>query len=171
MRATSHAASSSTRRCSPRSASRSCTSMTEKRASRTSTSSPASKRAARGSPTALGAPDDLDPVAVGITDEAEPRAALAHLVRRPLGLDALLRETRKRALQVVDADRDVAVTGSEVVRPAVVVEGELELLLLAGKAEEVVRRLLLAASDDVEVAAELEAERLVERPAALRVGD
>ena len=51
------------------------------------------------------------------------------------------------------------------------VEGELELLLLAGDAEEVVRRFLLAVPDDVHVAAELEPERLVERTASVRVGD
>ena len=45
------------------------------------------RRSARGYP----ALDQLDPVAVGIADEADPRAALAHRVRRLLGLDALAR--------------------------------------------------------------------------------
>ena len=72
------------------------------------------------------------------------------------------------AVEVVDADRDVAVAGPEVVRSAVVVQRQLELLVLAGEAEEVVRRLPLAVPDDVHVAAELEAERLVERAARAR---
>ena len=45
---------------------------------------------------AVRALDQLDPVAVRVAHEAEPRAALAHLVGRLLGLDALLGE-RARA--------------------------------------------------------------------------
>jgi len=51
-------------------------------------------------------------------------------------------------VEVVDADRDVAVAGVEVVGAAVVVERQLELLLLAREAEEVERRLRLAVADD-----------------------
>ena len=47
------------------------------------------------------------------------------------------------------------------------VEGQLQLDLLAGEPEEVVRRLERAVADDRQLAPELEAERLVERPAAL----
>jgi hypothetical protein len=56
-------------------------------------------------------------------------------------------------------------------RAAVVVERELELLVLAGDAEEVVRRLPLAVPDDVHVAPELQAERFVEGPSPPRIGD
>ena len=58
--------------------------------------------------------------------------------------------------------RDVAVRRAELVGAAVVVERQLELLLLAGHAEEVVRRLELAVADDRQLAPELEPERLVE---------
>jgi hypothetical protein len=108
---------------------------------------------------------------IRVLDEAEPRTALADGVRRALRLDALPRQRREGRVEVVDADGDVAVAGTEVVRPAVVVEGQLELLVLAGHAEEVVRRLLLAVAHDVHVAAKLEPERLVEGPALLRIGD
>src|SRR5205814_8731812 len=120
-------------------------------------------RELRGSgSSALAAPDQLDPVAVRILDEAEPRAALADLVRRPLRLDPLVLQACERLVEVVDPERDVPVCVAEVVRAPVVVEGELELLVLAGHAEEVVRRLLLAVPDDVHVATELHPERLVE---------
>src|SRR6266545_3260742 len=115
--------------------------------------------------------DDLDPVAVRVADEAQERAALAHAVRLAVGLDALLTEPRKRLSEIVDADRDVAVTRADVVAAAVVVERQLELLLLAGEAEEVVRRLELAVAHDRQLAPELHAERLVERAAPVRIGD
>src|SRR5262249_43231308 len=67
--------------------------------------------------------------------------------------------------------RDMAVGGAELVGAPVVVEGELELFLLAGHAEEVVRRLELAVPDDRELATELHAERLVEGTAPVRIGD
>src|SRR5512146_296834 len=69
----------------------------------------------------LAPTDDLDPVVVRIADETEPRTALAHLVRRALGLDALLGQACQRAVEVVDADRDMAVTGADIVAPAVVI--------------------------------------------------
>ena len=65
----------------------------------------------------------------------------------------------------------MAVARADVVRPPVVVEGQLELRVLARGAEEVVRRLLLAVADDVELAPELEAEGFVKGPAPGRVGD
>src|SRR5581483_11488775 len=68
-------------------------------------------------------------------------------------------------------DRDVPVAGADVVCAAVVVEGQLELLVLAGEAEEVVRRLELAVADDRELAAELHPQRLVEGTTPLDVGD
>ena len=115
--------------------------------------------------------DQLDAVAVRILDEADQRAALAHAVGLAFGLDALLLQLRERLLEVVDADRDVAVAGAEVVGAAVVVERQLEHRLLVADAEEVVRRLELAVADDVHVALEAEAERLVEGAALLRIRD
>src|SRR4249919_724181 len=116
-------------------------------------------------------PDDLDPILIRVAHEAEARAALAHRVRRPLRLDPLSLERVERPVEVVDADRDVAVAAAEVVRAPVVVERQLEDVLAVRQAEEVVGGLLLAVSDDVHLAAEREPERLVERPALLRVGD
>src|SRR5204863_5431008 len=113
----------------------------------------------------------LDAVAVRIADEAKPRAALADGVRWPLRLDPLHREPLERPVKVVDADRDVAIARAELVRAPVVVIGQLEHRLLVAEREEVVRRLQLSVADDVEVAGEREAERLVERAAARRVGD
>ena len=122
------------------------------------------RRAARRELSATAAVDELDAVAVGIAHETEQRSALTHAIRLALGLDPLLLQLRERAVEVVHGERDVAVTGAEVVRAAVVVERQLELRILAGDAEEVVRRLLLAAADDVELATELEPERLIESP-------
>ena len=119
----------------------------------------------------LATPDQLDAIAVWVADEAEEAAAFAHLVRRALRLDALLAEARERRVEIVDADRDVAVTGSQLVRAAVVVVRQLEHRLGVSEREEVVRRLLLSVPDDVHVAVEGEAERLVERATALGIGD
>src|SRR3954447_23106039 len=113
----------------------------------------------------------LDPITVRIVHEAEEGAAFAHLVRRLLRLDALFGEARERRVEIVDADRNVPVAAAEVVGAAVVVEGQLEHGLLVGDGEEVVRRLLLAAADDVHLAIEREPERLVERAALLRIRD
>src|SRR2546421_926189 len=115
--------------------------------------------------------DELDPVTVRIADEADQRAALADAVRLALSLDSLRLQLRKRPFEVVDADRDVAVPSAELVCASIVVERQLELLVLAGKAEEVVGRLELAVSHDVQVAPELHAERLVERSASFRIRD
>src|SRR5205814_538046 len=103
--------------------------------------------------------------------ETEQRTAFANTVRLALRLDPLRPELLERRRQVVDGERDMAVAGAELVRATVVVVGQLELLLLSGNAEEVVRRLLLTVPDDVHVATELEPERLVERPALLGIGD
>src|SRR3954465_7814196 len=106
------------------------------------------------SPLALlpAAIDDLDPIAVRIFHEAKERAALPDTVGLPLGLDALLLQRCEGLVEVVHADRDVAVAGANVVRATVVVEGELELLLLAREGEEVVRGLELAVANDRQVA-------------------
>src|SRR5689334_15481463 len=102
--------------------------------------------------------DELDAVLVGILHEAEAVPSGAHRIRRPLGLDSLLLQPRERPVEVVDRERDVTVARAEVVRSPVVVVRELEFLVLAGHAEEVVRRLLRAVTDDVELAPELETE-------------
>lgn len=72
-----------------------------------------------------GPVDQLDSILVRIADEAEPRAAFSDAVRLALGLDALVREPRERLVEVVHADRDVALAGAEVVRAAVVVQRQL----------------------------------------------
>jgi hypothetical protein len=74
--------------------------------------------------------DELDAVVVRVADEADPGAAVADLVRGPLGLDPVaVLERRERAVEVVDADRDVPVPGSELVRATVVVVRQLEDVL------------------------------------------
>ncbi len=74
-------------------------------------------------------------------------------------------------VEILDANRDVTITGTEVVGAAVVVERELELFCLAGEPEKVVRRLNLAVADDVHVATKLQPECLVEGAAAGWIGD
>src|SRR5207247_626866 len=69
---------------------------------------------------------DARKFSIRVADEAEARAALAHAVRLPLGLDALLGELGERRVEVVDADGDVPVGGSQLVGTAVVVVGQLE---------------------------------------------
>src|SRR5207244_4294797 len=101
--------------------------------------------------------DQLDPVAVGIPDEAEERAALADAVGFPLGLDAELLQAHERVSEVLRRDRNVPVGGAELVRAAVVVEGQLQLGVVAREGEEVVRGLELPVAHDREVAPELEA--------------
>src|SRR4051794_24028823 len=87
--------------------------------------------------------DQLDPVVVRVAHEADAVAALAHGVRRPLGLDALLRELGERAVEVVDRDRDVAVAGADLIGPVLVlVPSQLEPRAVARKAHEDVDRLV-----------------------------
>src|SRR5439155_21357096 len=114
-----------------------------------------------GGAAGLAAFGQLDAVAVRIADETEARTALAARVRRPLGLDSLARALCEGSVEVLDPDRDVPVAAAEVVAATVVVECQLEHRLLVADREEVVRRLQLAVADDVEVAREGEAERLV----------
>src|SRR5436305_4263314 len=57
----------------------------------------------------------LDPVAVGVADEAQARAAVAHRVRRALVLDALFGELSERLVEVAGGDRDMAVAGAELI--------------------------------------------------------
>src|SRR5829696_3747155 len=56
--------------------------------------------------------DELDAIAVRVTHEADPRAALVHPVGRLLGLDALPAELLERAVEVVDGEGDVVVAGA-----------------------------------------------------------
>src|SRR6266487_2275332 len=123
------------------------------------------------SPLAAAAVDQLDAVTVRIFDEANQRAALPDAVRLAFRLDPLALQLLQARREVVDPDRDVPVARAELVRAAVVVEGQLEHRLLVADAVEVVRRLELAVTHDVEVARERETERLVERPALVRVRD
>ena len=83
----------------------------------------------------------------------------------------MARELCEGSVEILDPDRDVPVAAAEVVAAAVVVERQLEHRLLVADREEVVRRLELAVADDVEVAREGEAERLVERAALLGIGN
>ena len=84
--------------------------------------------------------DELDPVAVGVADEGDERAAGPYLVRRALRLDpVLVLQPRERGVDVVDGDRDVPVSGAELVGVDAEVVGQLELRLrFPGNAEEVV---------------------------------
>src|SRR5262249_47921133 len=59
--------------------------------------------------------DDLDPVAVGVAHEAKPRAALAHGIGRLLGLNPLRGQLGERAIEIVGGDRDVPITGADLV--------------------------------------------------------
>ena len=116
----------------------------------------------------VAALDQLDPVLIRISDEAQQRAALADRVRRPLRLDPLLCELLERLRHVLDRERDVAVGGPELVGVDAEVVGQLELRdVLAGNAEEVVHRLLA----DRQLPPLLEPERLVERDRLLGIGD
>src|SRR4051795_8468226 len=90
--------------------------------------------------------------------------------RLAFGLDSLSLQLFERLLHVVDRQRDVAVPGAVVVVAPVVVVRQLEDRFLVADAEEVVRRLELAVPDDVHLALEAEAERLVEAAAASGVG-
>src|SRR5207247_7474601 len=95
--------------------------------------------------------DERQP-SVRVAHEAESRAALAHLVGRALGLDALLGELGERGVEVLDPDSDVTIGRAQLVREAVVVERQLEHVLGVAQREEVVRRLQLPVADDVHVA-------------------
>src|ERR671922_2821597 len=103
--------------------------------------------------------DQLDPVAVRITHEANPRAALADAVWRPLRLDAGRSEALERLVEVIGRDRNVAVAGADLVRLVTSeVVGQLEPRPVARQSHEDVDR-LVADRDSAEL---LEAELLVE---------
>ena len=112
--------------------------------------------------------DQLDPVLVRVAHEADPRAALAHLVGRALGLDPDARELLERGVQVVDGQGDVAVARADVVRAVLVfVPGQLQAVAVAGQAHEDVDRLVA----DRQPPAFLEAQLLVERDRPVDVRD
>src|SRR5688500_2237074 len=69
----------------------------------------------RGCGAALRLLDGLDPVAVRVADEADPRATRPYLVRRLLGLDAALGQRGELAVEVVDGQRDVVVARADLV--------------------------------------------------------
>src|SRR5262249_19048677 len=60
--------------------------------------------------------DYFNAVVVGVANEAEQRAALPNRVRRALGLDPHGREALERGIHVLHRDRDVAVTGADLIR-------------------------------------------------------
>src|SRR5215211_2697294 len=111
--------------------------------------------------------DELDPVAVRIAHEAQAVAALAHGVRRLLGLDALPRELGECAVEILGRDRDVVVAGAEVVAVDARVVGELEPRAVVGQAHEDVGR----AIGEIEAADLLESERVVEGDGPVDVAD
>ena len=116
-----------------------------------------------------GAVDQLDAVSVRILDEADARSALADAVGLSLRLDPLLGERSEGRVEIVDGVGDVAVGAAELVAAAVVVDGDLELCVVAGQGEEVVGRLVVTIANDRQLAAEREAERLEEWAAPLGV--
>ena len=59
-----------------------------------------------------GAIDELRPVTVRILNETQPLAALVNAVRLALGLNPLRLQLGKCAIEVVDSDSDVAITGA-----------------------------------------------------------
>src|SRR5262245_32411091 len=81
-----------------------------------------------------GALDQLDAVLIRVADEAEPAAARADGVGRPLGLDALLGELGERLVEVADGHRDVPVAGADLVRADAEVVGQLETVVVARQA-------------------------------------
>src|SRR5205823_3623689 len=74
----------------------------------------------------------LNSITIRIAYKAQPRPTLADRVGRPLRLDPLAGQLRKRAVEIFDADGDVAVAGAEVVTSAIVVVGQLEHVVGAG---------------------------------------
>jgi hypothetical protein len=48
-------------------------------------------------------------LSIRVADEAQTRTALAHRVRRALGLDPVLLQSGERPVEVIDADGDVPV--------------------------------------------------------------
>src|SRR4029079_7160017 len=111
--------------------------------------------------------DDLDPVAVRVPHEADPRAALADGVGRLLRLDPLLLELVERSVEVGRGDRDVVVAGAELVRVDAEVVGQLEAVLVSGQPHEDVDGLVA----DRHAAALLESEGGVEGDRAVDVAD
>ena len=111
--------------------------------------------------------DELDPVPVRIADEADPAAALAHLVGRLLGLDALAGKALERPVQVLDGHGDVVVAGAHLVRVDAVVVGQLQPRAVAGEAHEHVDG-LVADGHPPEL---LEAQLLVEGDRLVDVAD
>jgi hypothetical protein len=100
-------------------------------------------------------------VPVRVSHETDPRTTGADGVRRTLGLDALFCEYRKRGVQVVDGEGDVAVAGAELVAALrrVEVVGQFQLrALVTGNAEEVVDRLVA----DRQLASPLEPQSFLE---------
>lgn len=103
--------------------------------------------------------DELDPVPVGIGYEADPiLLSPPRRVRRPIGLDARLRQRGQQAVEVVHHEGHVVVAIAEVVGfVAADVHRQLQHVAVAKEAQvDVVGRL------EVQAATRLEAEPAVE---------
>ena len=70
--------------------------------------------------------DQLHLVAVRVLDERDRRAAVLHGARLTRHLRALRAQSLDRLVNPLDAERDVAIRGAEIVRVRVPVVGELE---------------------------------------------
>jgi hypothetical protein len=113
--------------------------------------------------------NQFNAVAIRVGDEADPPDLLApaRRVGRLLRLDALLGQLGEQAVEVVDGERDVVVALAEVVRLlAPDVDRQLEPVAVPGQAHVDVVGL-----PEVELAAALEAERLVEAHRRVDVAD
>src|SRR3954447_24472171 len=115
-------------------------------------------------------PDQLDPVAIGIADEADAVAlgAAAGAVGGLFGLDPQLRQAGEGVVEVaVDEQGDVVVAAAVLVAGDAVVVGELEARVFAGQGHEDVDRLLA----DRHPPHLFEAELLVEGDRAVDLAD
>src|SRR6476659_2867580 len=103
--------------------------------------------------------DELDAVAVGVGDEADPvLLAPAGAVGGLLWLVARLREVREEPVEVVDGQRDVAVAVAQVVGLVLAdVDRELERVAVTRHAH-----VDVVGTPEIELAAAPEPERLVE---------
>jgi hypothetical protein len=115
--------------------------------------------------------DELNPVGIRISHERDERTALPHLIGRSFRLDPLLLQAGKRRINIINADRDMAITCAELVRTPVMVVGQLEHIVRFTEREEVVRRFQVPLTHDVHLPRKPKAERLIKSAAPLRISD